>query len=93
MVKSLDQNCLVDNRWSAVECQAAKRNPEAARKVPVQPVAEVPAAAKPLSRIAAKVDGIMAGAVTKSGPFRISLSLSLSYSHEWDWRQTCITHA
>ena len=49
MVKRGEENCLSDNRWSAVQCQGAKRNPGMAQAsksaMPVAPTEEKPASA------------------------------------------------
>ena len=49
MVKRGEENCLSDNRWSAVQCQGAKRNPsmpQASRlAIPVASIEEKPASA------------------------------------------------
>ena len=63
MVKQMQQNCLSDNRLSAVTCPEAKRDPDLAKKLPAPPVAQQPAPAeKPINGVAAKIDGILAGA-------------------------------
>ena len=63
MVKQMAQNCLSDNRLSAVVCPEAKRDPELAKKLPAPPVAQQPdPAEKPIKGVAAKIDGILAGA-------------------------------
>ena len=63
MVKQMAQNCLADNRLSAVICPEAKRDLELAKKLPAPPVAQRPdPAEKPVNGVAAKIDGILAGA-------------------------------
>ena len=58
MVKQGDLNCLSDNRWSAVQCQGAKRDPSLASRKPV-PVS--PAEEKPVSAVAKAVKDAAAG--------------------------------
>lgn len=59
MVKQGDLNCLSDNRWSAVQCQVAKRDPSLASK---KPVPAPPAEEKPVSAVAKAVTDAAAGA-------------------------------
>ena len=60
MVKQGDANCLSDNRWSAVQCPLAKRDPKLAQG----PEKTAPAAAaeeKPVSAIATAIKDAAAG--------------------------------
>lgn len=62
MVQQGEANCLTDNRWSAVRCQGAKRDPslgQPSRKA----IPAVPAAAdeKPVSAVAAAIKDAAAG--------------------------------
>ena len=60
MVKQGDANCLSDNRWSAVQCPLAKRDPKLAQG----PKKSAPAAAaeeKPMSAIATAIKDAAAG--------------------------------
>ncbi|CAK0773394.1 hypothetical protein CVIRNUC_004061 [Coccomyxa viridis] len=54
MVKRGEENCLSDNRWSAVQCQGAKRNPSMAQaSKSAMPVAS--SEEKPASAVAAAI--------------------------------------
>ena len=61
MVKQGDANCLSDNRWSAVQCPLAKRDPKLAQG----PKKSAPAAAaeekKPVSATATAIKDAAAG--------------------------------
>ena len=60
MIKQGDANCLSDNRWSAVQCPLAKRDPKLAQG----PKKSVPAAVaeeKPVSAIATAIKDAAAG--------------------------------
>ena len=63
MVKRGEENCLSDNRWSAVQCQGAKRNPGVAQaSKSVMPVA--PTEEKPASAVAAAIKDAAEGGQT-----------------------------
>ena len=63
MVKRGEENCLSDNRWSAVQCQGAKRNPGMAQAsklaIPVTSTEE-----KPASAVAAAIKNAAEGGLT-----------------------------
>ena len=65
MVKQGDLNCLSDNRWSAVQCQGAKRDPSLASKKPV--VAPPALEEKPVSVVAKAIKDAAAGAFSTFG--------------------------
>ena len=61
MVKQGDPNCLSDNRWSAVQCHGAKRDPSLASRKPV--VAPPALEEKPVSAVAKAIKDAAAGAL------------------------------
>ena len=60
MVKQGDLNCLSDNRWSAVQCERAKRDSSLASR---KPAPAPPAEEKPVSAVAKAIKDAAAGAV------------------------------
>ena len=58
MVKQGDLNCLSDNRWSAVQCQRAKRDSSLASR---KPIPAPPAEEKPVSVVAKAIKDAAAG--------------------------------
>ena len=63
MVKRGEENCLSDNRWSAVQCQGAKRNPSMAQaSKSAMPVAS--SEEKPASAVAAAIKDAAEGGLT-----------------------------
>lgn len=72
MVKKMEQNCLSENKLSAIYCDKAKRDPQLAAKVPTPPLPEQ-APQKQSKSVANKVDSVMAGLA-----FVVSIE-----SHQW----------
>ena len=60
MVKKMEQNCLAENKLSAICCEGAKRDPELAMRVPAPPLPEA-APPKQSKAVSSKIDSIMAG--------------------------------
>jgi hypothetical protein len=60
MTKGGEANCLGDNRWSAVRCPGAARDPALAAQVRVKPAEAV--AAPPANGVAAAIKNAAAGA-------------------------------
>ena len=60
MVKQGEENCLSDNRWSAVQCQGARRDPSLV--LPAKKAASAaPAQEKPISTVATAIKDAAAG--------------------------------
>ena len=60
MVKQGEENCLSDNRWSAVQCQGARRDPSLV--LPAKKAASAaPAQEKPVSSVANAIKDAAAG--------------------------------
>lgn len=64
LVKGGVDNCLSDNRWSAIECQQAKRDPSlATAKAASKAEDAAPAAAAPATGVVAAIRNAAAGKI------------------------------
>lgn len=71
LVKSGSDNCLADNRWSAVQCQQAKRDPSVSKgkaqaaRMPSDPP---PAATAPANGVVAAIKSAAASRISHNLP-------------------------
>lgn len=76
MTRGGEANCLGDNRWSAVQCAGARRDPALAAQARVRPAE--PAAAPPANGVAAAIKNAAAGAPSHRLPFVVALPEQVS---------------